>query len=356
MNIPSPGRPWLFSPRFDGLLILGPAFFSVGAVLLLPVGAREELAAAPWMWLLVVVGIDVAHVYTTLFRTYLDRAEVESRWGLYFGVPVACWIIGVCLYSLDALAFWRALAYLAVFHFVRQQYGFFALYGRSRSALSSKFWQLDRVMIYAATLVPLVFWHSRSRDFAWFVEGDFLRLPWSWIGEAALFVYAALWIAYVMKEMWVFRRSGEFNLPQNLLLVGTALSWLVGIVLFNDDLIFTVTNVVAHGIPYTALVWATSGRERVPGRWAPLFFLGLVLLLAFVEEGFWDGLIWGEHGELFPGFSSFSVVRNPEILKLLVPLLALPQATHYVLDGFIWKKRPSPAASVAGLPLERAVG
>ena len=34
----------------------------------------------------------------------------------------------MALYSRGELVFWRALAYLAVFHFVRQQYGWMALY------------------------------------------------------------------------------------------------------------------------------------------------------------------------------------------------------------------------------------
>jgi hypothetical protein len=31
-----------------------------------------------------------------------------------------------------------------------------------------------------------------------------------------------------------------------------------------------------------------------------------------------------------------------DLLALLVPLLALPQATHYVLDGWIWRRRDHP--------------
>ena len=30
----------------------------------------------------------------------------------------------------------------------------------------------------------------------------------------------------------------------------------------------------------------------------------------------------------------------------LVPLLALPQATHYVLDGFVWRRRSNPQLSL----------
>jgi hypothetical protein len=32
---------------------------------------------------------------------------------------------------------------------------------------------------------------------------------------------------------------------------------------------------------------------------------------------------------------------GPAAQALLVPLLALPQAVHYVLDGFIWKRGPA---------------
>jgi hypothetical protein len=31
----------------------------------------------------------------------------------------------------------------------------------------------------------------------------------------------------------------------------------------------------------------------------------------------------------------------------LVPLLALPQATHYVLDGFIWRRKSNPDVATA---------
>ena len=31
----------------------------------------------------------------------------------------------------------------------------------------------------------------------------------------------------------------------------------------------------------------------------------------------------------------------------LVPLLALPQLTHYVLDGFIWRRKSNPEFPIA---------
>jgi hypothetical protein len=71
-------------------------------------------------------------------------------------------------------------------------------------------------------------------------------------------------------------------------------------------------------------------------RW-PVIFLATLWLLAYAEELLWDRGIWHERAWLF------GAAFDPGRLKvLLVPLLALPQATHYVLDGFIWRRKSNP--------------
>ena len=68
-----------------------------------------------------------------------------------------------------------------------------------------------------------------------------------------------------------------------------------------------------------------------------LLFVVFLVVLAYLEEGFWDGFIWREHLHFFLPFSLLPCVNDSAILAILVPLLALPQSTHYVLDGFIWR-------------------
>jgi hypothetical protein len=58
-------------------------------------------------------------------------------------------------------------------------------------------------------------------------------------------------------------------------------------------------------------------------------------------------LVWNDRGWLF-GSSSFEV--PPAALAFLVPLLALPQGIHYVLDGMLWRRtdtRARPAQRAA---------
>ena len=129
------------------------------------------------------------------------------------------------------------------------------------------------------------------------------------------------------------------------MVASTALTWYVGIVTFNSDFAFTITNVVAHGVPYMALVWL-YGRRKWSGtrswrEWLhhPAFvpvFLGLILALGYFEESIWDMFIWRERGSLYPG-AEISQQLPDEAFAAIVPLLVLPQATHYVLDAWIWK-------------------
>lgn len=323
-------------------------------------------ALPTWAWLLFVVAVDVAHVHATLFRTYFDGEELRRRRALYVGAPLACYALGVALHLVSELTFWRALAYVAVIHFIRQQVGWVAVY----RALAGERGRLDRLLddalVYAATAWPLLYWHANPRAFHWFVEGDFVSAPG--LARAALplggAVYAALAVAYVARASGRALRGAPPNLGKHLVVLTTAATWAVGIVFTNGDFEFTVTNVLGHGVPYLALVFMVA-RERageVPGSLTArlvagglLTFLGVALALAFAEEMLWDRLVWHDRPELFGGAG----VDDPPLLgplarAFLVPLLAVPQATHYLLDAVLWRRRDTGAAQARALGFRAA--
>ena len=343
-------QPWIHSPRVDLLFILGPAFFVTALVILLQ-GHMESVAMVPpWLWLLLIVGVDVSHVYSTVFRTYFDKVEMQQRQALYLLTPLLAWVGGSLLYSMDSMIFWRVLAYLAAFHFVRQQYGFMMIYARKEE---QRYKWIDKLAIYSATVYPLIYWHANQRNFDWFVEGDFIRLDSAIAGQGAAYAYAAVLLMYAVKELWLWHRNAVFNLPRNLMLLGTAFSWLVGIVIFNNDIAFTAINVISHGVPYMALMWIYSQNQiQLQGdkpsfqfawvitmfqrQWVALY-LAVLMAWAYLEETLWDGLIWHDHASVLYFADKFSIILSEQILVWLVPLLAMPQITHYVLDAFIWR-------------------
>jgi hypothetical protein len=321
---------------------------ALGLVALGHATGLSEGALPEWGWIAFVLAIDVAHVYATLFRTYFDSAELSGRDFRYYGVPVAVYVAGVLVYLQDPLWFWRVLAYMALWHFVRQQVGWVAVY-RARARRSG--WVdklLDEATVYACTLYPVLHWHTRLGDteFAWFVQGDFVDLSHA---ARALLPYArALWmallLAFALRQVTLLLRTGALELGKIVVVATTAAIWYVGIVATNSDFDFTVTNVIVHGVPYVALLWSYArsrkaeapeaiGSQVVAGGVAA--FLGVLLLLAFVEEMAWAHLVWRDRDWLF-GASTLTL--GDWALALVVPLLTVPQATHYVLDGLLWRR------------------
>jgi hypothetical protein len=174
------------------------------------------------------------------------------------------------------------------------------------------------------------------------VEDEFFRFENKSLLEILFWIYIGIMILYVIFTAVKSIRNTFFNIPKNSIILGTALSWYFGIVYFNDDLIFTLLNVVSHGIPYMALVYfreidgkseaelgSLSYLKRYKGF---LIYVSILLLIAFSEQFLWEFFVWNEN--ISVGDFDFS---NWQIF--LVPLLSVPQFTHYLLDGFIWKSK-----------------
>jgi len=367
---PLGGQAWLSSALWDCSWIIAPAVMSASAVLIFRDRLEGYQNVPLWVWVCFILLVDVTHVYATLFRTYLDPVALQKNKTVLLVMPIIAWVGGCLLYSIKEQYFWRGLAYLAVFHFIRQQYGFMVLYSRKEPESMKKFQWLDQAAIYMATIYPLLFWHTHLRNFNWFVATDFVEGVPAVVGDIGLAVYAIVAAAYCIKEIFMAVKGQglrSINIPKNLLLISTAFSWWACIVAVNSDVAFTITNVVSHGVPYMALVWLYHGAEAQKKKsdkieaqdntndkkraseaswqsgWRKLvisnvlIFFVFMALLAWLEEGFWDGFIWREHLAVFAPFWGLPRIGDAALLALLVPFLSLPQSTHYLLDGFIWR-------------------
>lgn len=332
---------WLFGRRTDLVVFGGSTLLSLA---LLALGAWTGLLrgdAPPWMWLVLVVGFDVAHVWSTLFRVYLDGEEVRRRALLYIGVPIAAYALGVLLHGFSAGVFWRVVAYAATWHFMRQQIGWLRLYHRRAPVAPTRALRIaEEALLYAVMLAPVIWWHAHlPRAFAWMVQGDYVAGVPPVASDFAYLVVAVLALA----SLALLVRERAFAAPRALLVASTAVVWNAGIVLYNSDYAFTVTNVILHAAPYVVLTYR-YGAERAKHAQASVLalvlrggvpaFAGVLLLLAYLEELGWDRLVWHEYSQFFGPSSAV----DESSIALLAPLLAVPQLTHYVLDGFVWRR------------------
>lgn len=331
-------QPWIHKAQTDSIFIILPSFFALFCVIVF--NKQISLLQNQYsfhIWLFLIVFIDVAHVYSTLYKTYFVSSEFKKRKQLYIFLPIVCLLIGLILHAFGSLVFWSVLAYVAVFHFIRQQYGFVRLYSKNDQ---KTFWNkfFDSLIIYSATIYPMITWFfSPNRQFNWFVKNEFFHFENKFVLEFSKYIYFTVIIIYFVRVLYFLIRKNIFNIPKNLIIIGTGLSWYFGIVYYNNDLIFTLLNVVSHGIPYMALIFLKeinnndqSNRNLVLINLKKvLFFLFSLFVLAFFEEFIWEIMVWNEFFTFDFDFYNWHFI--------VVPLLAVPQFTHYLLDGFIWK-------------------
>ena len=351
-----PATRWLFSAPLDLAVFGGTAVIALLLVLAgAALGAASPADNPEWTWIAGVLLVDVAHVWSTAFVVYLDPAEWRRRPALYAITPLATFAAGVALYARGEAVFWRALAYLAVFHFIRQQYGWVMMY-RQRNGERDRIGRwLDGATIYAATLYPLIVWHAElPRGFWWMKPGDFVAGLPAWTARIAGWIYLALLAIYAARAVAAAIARRPIAWGKHVVVAATAACWYVGIVACNADYAFTVTNVFIHGVPYLVLVYlyarAASGepesRDGVSARLldprrgrtrAIVVFCASLWAIAYLEELIWDRTIWHDRAWLFGDGGNIG-----RAAMLVVPLLAVPQLTHYVLDGFLWRRRSNP--------------
>lgn len=337
-------QPWIHKAKTDLIFIVMPPFFVLALIFLFQgyISKIQEQYSF-YTWLFLIVFIDVAHVYATLFKTYFLGSEFKKRKKLLLTLPILCFVIGFLLFQFGSTIFWSFLAYVAVFHFIRQQYGFVRLYARNET--KTKFNRnFDALIIYTATIYPMLYWFfSPKRNFNWFVENEFFKYENPFLIKIFTALYFIIIAIYVVRTIVVYYKKNYFNFPKNLIIIGTILSWYFGIVYYNNDLVFTLLNVVSHGIPYIALVYLKEIDLKPNNELGYLFyfkkykgflaFILVLLLFAFSEEYFWEVSVWQEH------FNGNLLIKDWQFI--LVPLLTVPQFIHYLLDGFIWKNNKS---------------
>ncbi len=339
---------WIVSRRFDIAIVAIPMVAALASLLTLNQAFASSLPL--WAFLLVIVAFDVAHVWGTIYLTYLDREVMRRRPLLLWLVLPVAFLVAYRLHLHSATLFWTVLAYVAIFHFIQQHYGFIALYKLCGGERDSVDYYLDKWTLWVGALGPVALSHATPmRQFDWFNAGEqfIVTIHPSFRREiiAAMAIFALVYIARQV-QLWV--RERRFNLGKNMWMVCAWISWSVGLSLGAHIFISAAFLNLLHGIPFLALVWYRCNK-RHEGRRSPhspllswlshrknwLYFYGLVLGLAIIEESLWDGKVWRVY---LPSLLPFEIVEpKAAALSMWVALLSVPQIVHYYLDAWIWK-------------------
>ena len=99
-------QPWIHKAKTDLTFIIGPSFFVLAIIFIFQDYITQiEENYSFYTWLLLIVFIDVAHVYATLFKTYFVKEEFQKQKKRLILLPLICFVTGIVLFSFGSLVF-----------------------------------------------------------------------------------------------------------------------------------------------------------------------------------------------------------------------------------------------------------
>mmetsp|Transcript_27964 Transcript_27964/g.80618 ORF Transcript_27964/g.80618 Transcript_27964/m.80618 type:complete len:387 (+) Transcript_27964:53-1213(+) len=327
------------------------------AVLVVPVTTSIPANEVPLAWKLVLeTMIDVAHVYSTLWRTVLDSEATALNWMLYL-VAVPGLLVPTLFVNMvfGTWLGWSLLAYFAMFHFAKQPFGLLCLYKARYGERGASDFRWDYWTCIAAAGLPILLWHAGEfPEFLWFKADDeklfslpgFARRPlWALYGLVPIF-----WLARLAHR---YATEGKVNVGKLWIMAATYFTWYMGFTAHSVRHLAFVD--LFHGFSSMALVYHVAQRryrawrERQPDTMrctdrfgeavvaSPWSYLGLLVVLGCAEELAWEVLV---HREYLPRYGVNLPGLTQKHEAVATSVLMLPQLSHYFLDAYIWKMAP----------------
>lgn len=340
---------WIISRSLDTAMFLGPVLIA-GFFAILFWNYPQNDPYPLWVFVALIISVDVAHVWATAYRVYLDPDEISRRPLLYLPPIPIIFLSSVLLHLHNPSLFWTVIAYYALWHFLAQPYGFIAIYKFKAGERNPLDYRVDKIATWTAGLGPILYWHaSPQRFFDWFDHGEFFlfRIP-SLTKPWILGLYGMVFLIYLSRQLYLYFALRQINAGKQIVMGLTWVTWALGIFLPHPLASAAFINLF-HGVPFLGITWLYCHKKwDHPSRaftnpfhlllrflskkqnW--IFFYALLFLPALVEELLWDGLIWNVYLPALVHLESSSL-----LFSAIVGLLALPQILHYFLDSHIWK-------------------
>ncbi len=351
----------LYSPYFDALFFFSPfvaTFLFVQFGNMIFPGIFAPVDSPIWFFIFAII-FDVWHVWGTLYRGYLRSDMRHQHKKLLIWVPIISVLILAILSNIHI--YWYPplyillsfLAYIALFHFIRQQIGFVRLYDKRTEDL---WWfeyvsrLLDNIVVWVITGFPFLYWimHYSSLSLNWFIPWEYIVLshivPQT---DSIWIIYTIIVLLYIWFQLIIISRGTQVNPLKYLYILGTAYIWYNGMVAYDSIIIFGFGNMLLHWLNYYGITigstWNNANRYPWFGRikkiripYLGICMISSLILLWYIEEFFWDQFIWQEKSMIFSDIL-YTLWHDPLSQTIIVSILGSVQLTHYILDRYIWR-------------------
>jgi hypothetical protein len=342
---------WIFSKQIDSWLFLAtPFFFGLISLIGLFVVNDADSGSLPILLLAMVwliLAFDTGHIFTTVFRAGVFPGAPRPPLGSHFLVPSLLLIANLTVCRFFGFRIFLFLfAQLNIFHFIRQQYGFMAIYRRNDRLQNAWTRRLDALVVHCSTIVPLFFLYQNKNVGWWGPETVYHPPVIPEFNSLVISAMVTLALLYLIKEIYFSVKSGQVNWPKNLVVLSTALVWSEGAYIANKGLLSLAMIGVTgtHVFQYTGLIWFYGRKSIADGARPPPRLAWLTPLFSIGGIALYIGIIvfigWFYPLQKPPMAASNSYWKAISLWKaVFVAIYFAPTQWHFIMDGFIWRGR-----------------
>jgi len=289
---------------------------------------------------------DGSHIFSTFYRIRHDSRNQKLQYLVLFLVVI---ILNSLIFGYNANIYAHYLALFAVYHFARQQYGWFMISSRKCHGHQDYNYNWDRVIIYNSTLTPVLIWMCQPSDtYGWFNIGDLFNLNSPDLIQYIKIFHFLLLTVYFIHEYQNYKKTKFIPLAKYHILTVTWLIWYPSLAYFQKHIIGLILFALSHGIQYMYITFKyeqehAQNKKIASERLYPILYF-IIALIAFFE------VIYNKQ---------FSNLVNKQELPFWLVVIGTGfinsfQITHYILDGFLWKpSKDQNISSFLGLTNEK---
>ena len=283
--------------------------------------------AAPFL----ILAVDLPHQIWTPFRArdLLMQGRLSlSELSPVFYLWLAAGIAAACVSTVSAFT---VLAYFTIHHNVRQQAGWLA-----RSQTHHDIWEkISKSALQASMVLGVLYWHVAPIAPGFLVSGDLFYFKNALSPE--LVRMGAIVCGFLTLAIELFRIRQNTGVERFLVVIGSLLPWVVAITLLQDRLLFGLTNILVHSLPYIAAVEIQRQplKKQHSYRWIFIYMMGLMYAWSYTSCGASIANDLFSAKKLDSGIDIFHPIelfnRIAASLVVLLPLL------HYFSDSLLWR-------------------
>jgi len=351
-------QPWFYSAWLDSLSMYG---FPLLATLILFFFTDLLTPRLITQFALFMGVIDFGHIFAQWYRIKYNPIEKPNALYKYIFLFIILLFVTAFITSLNFQREMQSfLVYYVLYHFLKQQFGIIKIYSKTDGPKTKLQMRMTDTFIYLSMAYPVIHWHSSELLKTFYWKDLFITVPYiESIEIVTRVIFIVSFVAYIFYEYKITKTNGGFNIPKNLSVLGALVGWNFALIFptYQKALLFTI--VYTHNIAYIVLIWVVAKRDRklqgyvepkgikqvfswttVPG--FVVYYLSINIMASTVLTLWY----WVAHDKVIHEFLLYHVIVHlPQINSqesflwhIINALFYTTQGSHYLFDGFLWKK------------------